>query len=508
MSVSENNSRIAINTLFLYVRLLLTLFVGFYTSRVVLATLGESDFGLYGVVGGVVAMFGFLNSTLSSSTQRYLNFELGTGDADKLKKVFSTALVLHLLLIVVVLLFAETIGLWFVKNKLNIPEGRETAAFWVYQFSILAACISIFQLPFMSAIIAHEKMKIYAYVSIFETVMKLLLVFLIQVIDYDKLILYGVLMLLTQLLCAIIYNAYSYHYYEEVCYRFTFDKPMFKNMLGFSWWNVIGNLAAVCNNYGLNIVFNLFFGTVVNAARSLAFQISSIIQQFYGNFQIAAKPQVVKYYANEEYKEMNQLVFNSAKYSAFLMLLLSIPIAIEVDFVLKVWLGSFPAFTPSFVRIILFHSIVTSMMGPVIMVVHASGYLKAIAITAGLFNLLLLPLNYLLLKLGCSPSIALIVNVFGSFVETYIELTWMKHYVGFPRKDFYRKVYLIIFPLGLLMLLVPLAVHCLIPWANEFLRFMVVGFISIVTSCLVIWRWGIDEKKRSQLLVIIKERFF
>ena len=508
MSVSENNSRIAKNTLFLYVRLLLTLIVGLYTSRVVLATLGESDFGLYGVVGGVVAMFGFLNSTLSSSTQRYLNYELGTGDAEKLKKVFSTAFVLHLLLIVVVLLFAETIGLWFVKNKLNIPEGRETAAIWVYQFSILAACINIFQLPFMSAIIAHEKMKIYAYVSVFETVMKLLLVFLIQVLDYDKLVLYGALMLLTQLLCAAIYNIYSLVHYEEVSYRIHYDKPLFKSMLGFSWWNVIGSLAAVCNNYGLNIVFNLFFGTVVNAARTLAFQISSVIQQFYGNFQIAAKPQVVKYYANEEYKEMNQLVFNSAKYSAFLMLLLSIPIAIEIDFVLKVWLGNFPAYTPSFVRIVLFHSIVTSMMGPVIMVVHASGYLKAIAITAGFFNLLLLPLNYLLLKLGCSPSIALIGNVCGSFIETYIELSWMKHYVGFPRRDFYKKVYMVVFPLGFLMLLVPLLVHCIIPWSNDFLRFIVVGFTSLVTSCLVLWKWGIDENKRFQVLSFVKERLF
>lgn len=479
--------------------MLLILFVGLYTSRVVLQTLGISDYGLYNVVGGVVAMFAFLNTTLTTSTQRFLNMELGAGNTEKLKKVFSTALLLHTLLVIIVFLLAETVGLWFVENKLNVNVGRDTAVFWVYQFSIIAICVQIFQLPFMSTIIAHERMNVYAYVSIYEAIMKLLIVYVIQVVHYDKLILYGALFLFVQISVALIYNIYCRIQFTEAKLRYQLDRSLFKEMLGFCGWNVIGCFASMCNGQGVNILFNLFFGSVVNAARGIAFQVNGIVNQFANNFQVAIKPQIVKYYANQQLDEMAHLVFNSAKYSALLLLFLSVPISVEIDYILQFWLGEYPLYAPAFIRIILFHSVVASMTNSVVMVVHASGRLKMVGITAGCVNLLLLPITYCLFKLGFSPEVALLVNVCGSFCETFIELYWMKRYINFPIMDFYRKVYAVVFPLGLLMLIIPLSLHLLIVFPSDTMRFFAVCSTSAIASLIILYHFGLDDNKRQIL---------
>lgn len=493
---SHNNTRIAKNTILLYFRMLLTLLVGLYTSRVVLETLGISDYGLYNVVGGVVTMFTFLNGTLTSSTQRYLNFELGTGNVEKLKNVFSTALIQHIILIFIIVLLAETIGLWFVCNKLNIDVGRETAAFWVYQFSIITVCFQILQLPYMSAIIAHEKMGAFAYISIWDVTIKLVAVYIIQVIESDKLIMYAFFYLLIHITNVLIYIIYSRSHFSETKSKLNYDKPLFKEMLSFGGWNVIGFLASTCNNQGLNILFNLFFGTTINAARGIAFQVNGIVNQFASNFQMAVKPQVIKYYAENRYDEMTKLVYNSAKFSAILMLILSVPLAIEIEYILALWLGEYPAYTPNFIRIILFHSVIISMISPIIMVVHASGRLKAISVTAGLLNLSILPLNYLLLKLGCSPEIALSINVLASLVETFIELYWMKHYINFSVAGFYRNVYKPVFLCGLIMMIPPFLVYLYLPLLNDFLHFMCVCTTSLLTSVFVCYKFALDNDKR------------
>lgn len=505
--IQQNNKRIAKNTVFLYFRMLLILFVGLYASRIVLKTLGISDYGLYNVVGGVVSMFAFLNTTLTTSTQRFLNIELGTGDSGKLKKVFSTALLLHTILVIIVFILAETIGLWFVENKLNVEAGRENAVFWVYQFSIIAICVQIFQLPFMSTLIAHERMNVYAYVSIYEAIMKLLIVFVIQVVDYDKLILYGALYLFVQMTVALIYNIYCRTKFSEAQLKYCFDKPLFKEMLGFCGWNVIGCFASMCNGQGVNVLFNLFFGSVVNAARGVAFQVNGIVNQFASNFQVAVRPQVVKYYANKQLDEMAHLVFNSAKYSAFLLLFLSIPIFIEIEYILQIWLGDYPEYAPSFIRIILFHSVVASMTSSVVMVVHASGRLKMVGITAGTVNLLLLPITYCLFKMGFSPETALLVNVCGSFCEAFIELCWMRYYIKFPIKKFYKEVYAKVFPLGALMLVIPLCMHEYVSFTSDFVVFLTVCIVSTITSSLVLYHFGLDSNKKRMITSKISNVF-
>ena len=498
--VSANNRRVAKNTIYLYFRMLLIFLVGLYTSRIVLSTLGISDYGLYNVVGGVVSIFAFLNATLSSSTQRFLTFELGTGDNLKLKRVFSTSLLIHILLIVFVLILAETVGLWFVKCKLNIEPGREVAALWVYQFSIIATCVQIFQLPFMSTLIAHEKMSIYAYISIIEVVAKLLIVYVLQVSSCDKLILYGFLYLIVIVLISTTYIVYCTKKFSEARISLKSERPLFKQMLSFSGWNLIGSVASVCNNQVINILFNLFFGTVVNAARGVAYQVYGMINQFASNFQVAVKPQVIKYYANGQMKEMKDLVFNSAKYSGFLLLFLSIPVFLEIDPLLSLWLGKYPDYTNTFVRIILCQMVITSMTGPLMMVVHASGYLKNVGITAGGMYLLVLPISYVCLKLGSTPIVPLIVYAIGTLIEPLLYLLWMNHYIGFPILDFYKEVYSKVLGLGLMMFIPALITHHYLTVDSNILRVLIVGCVSVICSGFVVLKWGIDESHRRAIL--------
>ena len=451
------------------------------------------------MVGGVVAMFGFLNGTLTTSTQRYLNYELGTGNTNRIRLVFSTALLQHLLLIILIVLLAETVGLWFVIEKLNVPEGRETAALLCYQFSIIAACVQVFQLPFMSTIIAHERMGVYAYISIFDVIAKLLIVYLIQVTPADRLVFYAFLILMVSIINAIIYDVYCVRHFDEARISLKTEKTLFKEMLDFSGWNVVGSLASALNNYGLNIIFNLFFGTVVNAARGISYQVSSIITQFSNNFQIAVKPQVVKYYANKQMREMTNLIYNSAKYSALLLLVIAIPVSIEIEFILSLWLGDFPEHTANFVRIILATSVLGAITNSVIMLVHASGYVKMVSITAGCFKLLLLPLNYILLKLGCSPETTLLINCIGVFVESLIELFWMHHYLRFPIMDFLVTVYLKIVLLALFMTIIPYSLHNFIKWNNEFVRFLTVSASSAIVSLSIFYFFGLNDNMRKNL---------
>lgn len=496
MDNNSNNKRLAKNTIFLYFRMLLILVIGLYTSRIVLRTLGISDYGLYNVVGGVVTMFSFLNGTLSTSTQRYLNFEIGKGEADKLKRVFSNALLIHCMLALFIFLLAETIGLWFVLHKLNIEPGRESAALWVYQFSIMAAIIQVIQLPFMSTIIAHEKMSIYAYVSIFEAFMKLLIVFLIQVASFDKLIFYAALYLVSNISVALMYNTYCRRHYPEARFSCKYEKSMFKEMLSYSGWNVIGSVAYICNSQGVNILFNLLFGTVINAARGVAFQVTNIISQFANNFQIAVKPQVVKYYAQGKIKEMSDLTYNAARYSAFLLLLIMAPVIAEIEFILKIWLGEYPDYAPDFIRVVCIQSVLNSMSSVVLMVVHASAKLKKVGIYAGVFNLLILPITYVLLKLGFSPTIALSANILYPLMETFIGLYWMNHYIGYSVIAFYKKVYGLVLPLGSIIVVMPLLIHYSLHMNNELVRFFVVCLSSLILSIFVIYCFGIGKDMR------------
>ena len=506
---TQDNKRIAKNTMMLYFRMLLTMVVGLYTSRVVLQTLGVSDYGLYNVVGGIVAMFTIINSTLTTGTQRFFSFAIGEGNIQKLKGVFSTAFLLHFVLAVILLIVAETIGLWFLNAKMNIPTGRETAAFWVYQYSVLAALVSVIQVPFVSSMQSHERMNIYAYMSIYDVVMKLFIVFLIQVVDYDKLIFYGCLILLVNVSSAFIYNWYCRKHFEESRFKFGYDKQLVKEIATFSGWNIFGCASVTLQGQGVNILLNMFFGTIVNAARGIAFNVNTIVLQFVNNFQTAVNPQIVKLYAAGKTDEMTKLVINNSKFAAYLLLFIAVPLTAELDFVLRIWLGEVPEYTTIFIYIILFQSLVQTITRPVVMVVHAVGKMKAVNLTAGSALLLILPVSYVLMRLGADPVTVFLVNLIPWFFETLFELYFEKKYIGFPMLGFYKDVYGHVFPLAALMLVAPLAVRFAIPSEGWF-RFILVGFTSVISSSLIILYLGINKSLRYKLVnkakIILNEK--
>lgn len=480
--------------------MLLLMCVGLYASRVLLRTLGVDDYGLYNVVGGIVTMFGFLNATLSTSTQRFLNVELGKSGGGNVNKVFSCSLLLHALLVLIVFVLAETIGLWYVTEKLVVQPGREIAAMFVYQCSVISICVQIVQLPFMSTIIAHERMNIYAYISIYEGLAKLGILFAIQVLPYDHLVLYAILLLCVQISVAIIYNLYCRRCFEEARFHFCYEKDLVREMLGFSGWNIIGNLASVCNSQGLNMVINSFFGTAINAARGIAFQVHSLVQQLVGNFQLAVKPQVIKYYASGQKKEMENLVFNAAKYSAFLMIIATVPLILEIRPILSLWLGEYPEYTVIFVQLILFRSVITSMTGNITMVVHASGYLRNVGLFSGGILLLVLPISYFMLKFGMPPYIPFIVNIGAALGDAFFELFWMNHYIAFPMRIFYKKVYVPVFLLFSLIFVLSYGVHYILLDYNEYLRMFIVFIFSIVSSCILIYKFGLNKTMKQKIV--------
>lgn len=313
MQANSNNKRIAKNTLMLYFRMLIIMLVTLYTSRVVLSALGVVDYGIYNVVGGLVTMMGLLNGAMSVSTQRYLTYELGKGDMLRLKQVFSTCMTIFMILSLIVIILAETIGLWFLYNKMVIPEERMDAACYVYQFSILACILSLITNPFNATIIAHEKMDVYAYVSILEVALKLVIVYLLLVIPTDRLITYGILILASQFIVALCYIIYCWKKFSETHYHFYWDKPLFRELISYSGWNLYGSAAGLVKGQGLNILLNMFFNPAVNAARGIAYQINSAITQFFTNFYTAVRPQITKYYATGEINEMTKLVFRSSR---------------------------------------------------------------------------------------------------------------------------------------------------------------------------------------------------
>lgn len=497
--VGSNNKRLAKNTMFMYIRMLVILSISLYTSRVILATLGVSDFGLYNVVGGVVSMFAFLNAALSTGTQRFLNYELGQNNQERLRKVFSTSLSQHLMLVGIVLLFAETIGLWFVLNKLNIELGREFAAMCVYQTSIAILCIQIIQLPFMSAIIAHEKLGMYAYMGILEASLRLGIVFVLMIGDLDRLILYGFLMLCSQIIISSCYIFYSHKTFTEVLFTLGIDKQLFKDMFKFTGWNLFGNFCTISNSQGVNILMNLFFGTVVNAARGVAFQANNMISQFVNNFQVAVKPQVVKYYANGDIVGMTNLVQNTAKFSAFLVMLIAVPLMVEIKPVLHLWLGEYPDFTPWFVILIFTRSIFYSMVSATLQMVHATGKVKAVSLCSGLAYFMVLPIGYVMFKAGMSPYSVFVVNIFACIADQLIELYWMKHYIDFSIMRFLRDVYLRVIPILIINVAITIILHNLLSDLNEYIEMVVVGAISVILSASVIYLLGLTPSMRQTL---------
>lgn len=408
---TSNNKRIAKNTIMLYIRMFISMVVGLYTSRVVLATLGVEDYGIYGVVGGVVAMMGFLNASMSGATSRFLTFELGRGDKDRLAKTFSSALIVHIAIAIIVFILAETVGLWFLCNKLNIPAERMQAAHWVYQLSILSAMFGITQVPYNAAIIAHEKMDVYAYVEILNVSLKLLIVYLLCIGNFDKLILYASLMLAVSILIMMVYRIYAIRQFPEAHFHWIWDKTYLRPLLSFSGWDLYGNACVIARQQGTNFLINIFYGVVFNAASGIATTVQGTISGLAFNIILAFRPQIIKQYAKGNVEDMSKLVGNAVCFTTILFGCMSIPLILETHYIMKAWLGVIPEKSEIFCQILLIASFLGLLNNIWNTCIHATGKIKEISIFSGTFFLISLPIIYVVFQFKAPVESAYLVFI-------------------------------------------------------------------------------------------------
>lgn len=494
-NTSANNKRIAKNTLLLYIRMFLTMLVSLYTSRVVLNALGVEDFGIYNVVGGVVSMFGFINTAMAASTQRYLTFELGRENAEQLFKVFSTSVQIHACIALLIVLLAETIGLWFLYHKMTIPAGRMDAALWVYQFSILSTVVLIMSVPYNASIIAHERMSAFAYISVVEVVLKLGIVYVLLIGSFDKLKLYALLMFGVQLGIRLIYGRYCRRHFEETVYRRIWDKKLFKAMLGFASWNLWGNGAAILFTQGVNILLNLFFGPAVNAARGVAVQVQHAMSQFSYNFQTAINPQITKSYAVQDYGYMHNLIFKSSKLTFFLLLLLSLPVMLETETILSLWLKTVPDYTVVFIRLMLCVTIIDATANPLMVSAAATGRVRLYQGVVGGILLCILPVSYLVLKLGGSPSSVFVVHLCICVMAFTVRLYIIRPMIQLPLDRYWNEVILKCLSVAAVSFIVPLAVKGLLP--EGILSFLTVCMACVMSVSLISFYGGLNKSERA-----------
>ncbi len=424
--------------MFLYIRMLVIMGVSFYTVRVVLDTLGVTDFGLYNLVASFVIMMAFLNSTLTSGTQRFLTFEIGKNDLVKLKQTFSTALLIHIALAFLILILGETIGLWLLYEKMNIPVDRFDAAFWVYQFAIASTMVTVIQVPYNALIIAHERMHIFAYVSIIEAILKLLVVYLLLVVSFDKLIVYGVLMFFVSLSIATFYRVYVMRNYEESHFSLSFDKEIVKSMLQFSGWNLFGTIGVIMSNSGVALLLNLYFGPIANAAYAISMQVSSGLNQFVNSFQTAMTPQITKLYASEKIDELNNFLYQNTKYAFLLLWIVVLPIFLKLEYIVSIWLTQIPPNTIIFTKLLIVYGLMYSFIRPLVMAIQATGKIKGIQLSAGILLILVLPISWILLENNFPIYSPFIVMLCMWFFHLGLELFFLKRLINFSSISFLR----------------------------------------------------------------------
>ena len=501
---STENKRIAKNTLLLYFRMLITMAVGFYTSRVILNALGVIDFGIYNVVGGIVGTLSILNGAMAGATQRWITIALGKGDEDNLKKVFSVGLTAQFIIGTLILLFIETIGLWYLHEYAVIPEGRMNAAFVVFQVSTLTMFLTILNVPFNGAIIAHEKMGAFAFFSIFDVIMKLVICFSLYYTSYDKLILYSLLLFLTYLInfCAI--QLYSHKKFIEARFKFGWDKEMYKSMWSLAFWTISGNVAYAGYTQGITLLINLFFGPAMNAAAGVANQATNIINQFSMNFQLALNPQITKNYAQQNYTDMHKLMFRSSKFSYFLMLIFTVPLFYEAPYLLKLWLGNVPEHAVSFMRIGLFVSMIMAVRNPLVTAAMANGNLKKYQLIVNGILLLVCPLLYIIYKIGgipeCSAIILFIIMVIATLASAYLlkDMVYLNYY------DFIKKVGVPIVVYTPLSFIIPLSIYLVMP--ESFLRLIILTPIALLSTISIIYYFVLNKNERSYISSFIKAK--
>lgn len=484
----------------------LTMGVSLYTSRVVLNTLGVEDFGIFSVVGGIVFLFGFFNAAMSSATQRYLAFDIGKRDDQRLHKTFNVTFVIHIGIALLILLLAETIGLWYVNNRLIVPDIRMTAVNWVYQFSVLTSLVGVMQVPFNALLIARERMNVFALLSIIDVVLKLGIVYLLVIVAFDKLVLYSILVFAVSLLVALAYRVYCYKHFKESSFKLYKDKIYYKELLSYSGWNLFGNIAAVARGQGINLVLNFFFGTVVNAAYGITMQIQNSVRIFVNNFQLAVNPQIIKNYSQGNYGQTHKLIFQSCKFSFFLMLIIASPLLLNTQYILELWLKKPPAHTVIFVQLSLINILIDCISGPLITGAQATGKIKWYQIIMGFFVFLNLPVSYLLLKFIDKPEIvfcvSIIINLFALFFRVLFLRKMMKlNIVTFIKDVILKNIYVTAALLGVCYLIL-----AIFQGEQQLLSFFIQTFIVVLLTTMMVFFIGLRKSERIVLMNVLKNK--
>lgn len=495
---SSNNTRIAKNTLALYARMLFMMLIALFTSRVILDSLGEENYGIYNVVGGIVAMFSILSGPLSGAIQRFLSFEIGTGNKDRLKDVFSTSVNIQLLIAAVIFVVGEVVGLWFLNTQMNIPEGRMGAANFVLQCSIFTFVINIISLPYNAAIIAHEKMSVFAYISILEAILKLAIAYLIYISPVDKLELYASLLLGVALIVRLIYGIYCGRKFEETHYNCHFNKPMFKEMMGFAGWNFFGTTAYMLNTQGVNMLINIFFGVKVNAARAIAVQIDTAMLQFVNSFTTAINPQITKSYASGNTDYLFKLISYGSKFSFFIMLIMVVPVVLEADTILSIWLKKVPEDTEIFMRLVVL-STLSSIIGNSMMTgVLATGNIKRYQLKINIFGSLTFPLTWVAYLLGAPAFATYLILITMNLLTHIIRLDELKKLMGFPVSKYIKSYFSRMIVVFALVFVAPLLICILMP--SSFSRLIITTIISLIWSVICIYFIGLGKKEQKVFL--------
>lgn len=493
---SSRNKRIAKNTMLLYFRMLFTMLVSLYTSRIVLKALGVDDFGIYNVVGGLVSLFSLLSGSLSAAISRFITFELGRGNFEQLKKVFASSVLIQLLLSFLIIIVAESAGLWFLNNKMIVPEARMHTANLVFHLSVITFCVNLISVPYNAAVIAHERMSVFAYISVFECLGKLVVAFLISGTSADRLALYAILVCVMACFVRLFYGVYCKKNFEECRFHLGFDKKLFKQIFVFSSWNFIGATSSVLRDYGGNVVINLFCGPAANAARGVAVQVNTAVNSFVTNFMTAMNPQITKSYACRELEYMMSLIYIGSRFSFYLLLLISLPILINADFVLSIWLGSFPEHTVSFLRLILLFTMSESISAPLITAMLATGRIRNYQIIVGGVQLLNLPVSYLCLKNGSMPEIVFVVAILLSQTCLLARLIMLRGMIGLKSASFLKKVYFNCMLVFAVSAIFPCVLKQAVLVEETILSFVVISICSLLSCSMAVLFVGCDKSER------------
>ena len=502
---SHRGSRIARNTLMLYVRMLVLMLVGLYTSRVVLEALGENDFGIYSVVGGVVAMFTIISGALNSAVQRFITFEMGKGKDAQLNKVYSTAVTIQLILAVIIVILAEPVGIWFIRNEMTISPDRIQAAEWVLHFSLLSFVINLMSVPQMASITAHEKMSAYAWIGILDGLLRLGTALLIMHSGRERLIQYAALMAGTVLIVRAAYGIYCRRHFEECRYRPVFDRKLMKEMFSFAGWNFIGVTSGVLREHGGNILVNLFSGPAVNAARGIAVQLNGAVQGFVTNFMVAVNPQITKSYASGDREYMFSLVRRSSRLSFYLLFLIALPVIFNTEYILSLWLEEVPEHTALFVQLFLVFALSESLSNPMITAMLATGNIRDYQLVVGGIQLMNIPVSYICLRLGAIPEVTVMVAIALSQVCLWARLMMLSKETGFPAGLFLKDVYLnIMLKVVCTSLVVPVCLEMVKP--EDFVGFLLSAGGCVIWTSLTVFLLGLRRDERAWLFAKLLNR--